>query len=441
MENETIPDVQLAELRAHLTRRRSSILAAWQKSVKDDPDLTTAHSLPRRQFFDHIPDLLDVYTKKLLESSRPPTAVSAEQQENAAAHGLLRWQQGYDLREVIKEWGRLQNCLADELQSYTVQHHPRLDPAVVSVAWRTLSDLCAEGVRESAAQYYALQQAEAAGHVKDLEGALEELRQLEREQSELWRHATHDLRGNLGIVANATDGLARGDVPDAIKQIFIDVLQKNVSSLRALLDDMTELSRLRAGQERIRVASFDAGALLGEICDGFRGFAGERGLSLKSEGPRSFSVEGDANKVRRIAQNLLINALKYTERGGVTLSWGDSRADDPERWMVCVLDTGPGLHSGPGAPLAAALEEATDEARQVQRTGHDEMREGSVAKPPVPHTRIPDHRQVHQEHGEGIGLSIVKRLCELLDASLEIESAPGKGTVCRVLLPRVLDPK
>jgi signal transduction histidine kinase len=47
-----------------------------------------------------------------------------------------------------------------------------------------------------------------------------------------------------------------------------------------------------------------------------------------------------------------------------------------------------------------------------------------------------DSRPIHQEHGEGIGLSIVKRLCELLDASVEIESPPGGGTTIRVLFPR-----
>ena len=51
----------------------------------------------------------------------------------------------------------------------------------------------------------------------------------------------------------------------------------------------------------------------------------------------------------------------------------------------------------------------------------------------------PDRRPVHQERGEGIGLSIVKRLCELLDASVELESKPGEGTTFRVVLPRRYD--
>ena len=428
---------QLTALRAHLAERRSAILAAWRNAVKADPKLTTAASLPRRQFYDHIPHLLDVYIRKL-EIDVPATDVNGLQRENAAAHGLLRWQQGYDLREVTQEWGCLQACLADELESYAAKR-AELDPAVISLAWKCLGELCAEGIRESTAQYFALHRAEAAGQVKDLEAALDGLRRLESEQGEVLRHATHDLRGNLAVVANAADGLTRVDVPDPIRHIFLDVLQKNVISLHALLDDLTMLSRLRAGQERVRIDSFDAGALLIDICGGLRSFARDHGLFLKTEGPRSLTVEGDSNKVRRIAQNLLLNALKYTERGGVTLAWGDSRQDDPQRWMLCVIDTGPGFHAGPGAPLAAALEEATDEARQIQRTQNIEEPMAATMDPPVPHTRIPDSRAIHQQQGEGIGLSIVKRLCELLDASLEIESVPDRGTVCRVLLPRKLN--
>ena len=90
----------------------------------------------------------------------------------------------------------------------------------------------------------------------------------------------------------------------------------------------------------------------------------------------------------------------------------------------------------PGAPLAGALEGATAEARQVEReaTGGEGWHGGAEAAPSP--LRTSDSRPVHQERGEGIGLSIVKRLCELLEASLELESEPGAGTTIRVILPR-----
>jgi signal transduction histidine kinase len=296
--------------------------------------------------------------------------------------------------------------------------------------------LCSEGVSESTAQYFHLQQVEAVGHVRDLEQALGHAHRLERQRAELLHQAAHDLRGNLGLVANATAGLGLGNVPEATRDFFLGSLQKSVASLLSMLDDVMSLARLQAGYEQRDVQPFDAGVLLGELCEGLQPLAGERGLSLKVSGPATWPVEGDAVKTRRVAQNLLLNALKYTQEGGVTVSWGDSREDDPARWMVCVQDTGPGFHAGPGAPLAGALEGATDEARQVEReaTGGEGWHGGAEAAPSPPRTA--DSRPVHQERGEGVGLSIVKRLCELLEASLELESEPGAGTTIRVILPR-----
>jgi len=429
-------DEQIAALTAHLAARRDSILRAWRKAVDRDPSLTTGASLPRTQLNDHIPDLLDVFERKLRNlAGNELTEARNEQKENAAAHGLQRWQQGYDLREVTREWGRLQLCVMDELESYA-SVHSELSTHVMSTARRAWAELCSEGVSESTAKYFDLQQIEALGHVRDLEQALEQVKELERQRGELWREAAHDLRGNLGVMANATAGLSLQGVPDPLRDNFLRLLKKNVSSLHTLLDDVMNLARLQAGHEHRVVQPFDAGAVLTELCEIMQPAADERGLYLRTEGPRQLPVEGDTVKVQRIAQNLLTNAMKYTHRGGVIVRWGDSRENDANRWMLCVQDTGPGFHAGPGAPMAGALEAATDEARYVEHSaGSGKDRHGAFESGACS-VSLEDSRAVHQERGEGIGLSIVKRLCELLDAAVEMESNPGEGTTFRIVFPR-----
>src|SRR5690606_19844490 len=106
---------------------------------------------------------------------------------------------------------------------------------------------------------------------------------------------------------------------------------------------------------------FDAAALIGEFCRIARPVAVERGLYLHLEGPDALPVSGDATKVRRILQNLVLNALKYTDTGGVKVSWGPEGA---RSWFVTIQDTGPGLLSGPGAPIVRNLNEATASARE-----------------------------------------------------------------------------
>ena len=432
-------DEQLATLASHLSSRRVGILQAWRTSVDADLELTAPSSLPRTQFNDHIPELLNAFEKRLhVWPSSESTASEQQRTEEAASHGLQRWQQGYRLREVTREWGHLHLCLVDELESYSTAH-PELEPGVMPVAWRALAELCSQGVSESTTQYFQLEKVEAAGHVRDMEQTLEEVRELERRRTELFRQAAHDLRGNVGVVKNVTTGLIHPALPETMRDEFLGLLERSVSSLNLMLDEVMDLARLQAGYELRNVERFDAAVLLNELFEHLQPLATDRGLFLKADGPDTLSIEGDSVKIRRIAQNLLLNALKYTSDGGVTLSWGDSRNNDPKRWMLCVQDTGPGIHAGPGAPLVEALQGATVESRHV-----DEKRsKGQQASPTsdqtvsvAAHLNLPGPRPVHQARGEGIGLSIVKRLCELLDASIEVESLPQVGTTFRVVLPR-----
>jgi signal transduction histidine kinase len=417
---------------------RNALLQAWRKAVDRDPQMTTGASLPRSQLNDHIPDLLNAFARRLrlmtgTISDRPADPHNAD----AAAHGLQRWQQGYDLREVTREWGRLQLCLLDELENYGAGH-AEVDRGAMSIARREWTALCTDGISESTAKYFQLQQIEAVGHVRDLEQALEQVHELERQRAQLWHEAAHDLRGNLGVVANVAAGLTLRGVADPVRDNFLRILKRNVTSLNSLLEDVTNLARLQAGREQRQVEPFDAGAVLRELCERVQPIAEEQGLFLKGEGPAALVVQGDSVKTQRIAQNLLLNALKYTPDGGVTVSWGDSRANDANRWMLRIRDTGPGFHAGPGAPMARALEEATEESRQVEQAA-----QGASATPAADARRSPaaadDNRPVHQERGEGIGLSIVKRLCELLDATMEMESKPNEGTTVRIAFPRRYD--
>ena len=113
-----IIDEELNAVAAYLRERRPVILEAWREAADADPQLTTSNSLPRSQFNDHIPDVLDNFERKLQAWPAELQPLEAQQKTDAASHGLQRWQQGYRLREVTREWGHLQFVLLDELERY-----------------------------------------------------------------------------------------------------------------------------------------------------------------------------------------------------------------------------------------------------------------------------------------------------------------------------------
>ena len=171
-------DEQLAALAAHLSLRREAILQAWREAVNADRELSRPFFTPAQQFNDHIPELLDAFEKSLrICSHRERIATTEEEKEDAAGHGLQRWQQGYHLREVTREWGHLQLCLVTELEEYSTTHYD-LEPSTMPAAWQALATLCSQGVSESTTQYFHLQQVEAEGHLRDMEQTLDEVRHL-----------------------------------------------------------------------------------------------------------------------------------------------------------------------------------------------------------------------------------------------------------------------
>jgi signal transduction histidine kinase len=412
----------------HLRDRREALMLEWHSAVKRDPDLNQGASLPRADLFDHIPALLRAFEERLRYTAGPvePAAV-----EPASAHGLQRWQQGYDLREVIRELGQLNRCVILEMDRFARAQQGLSQQSMPEAReiWMTLSSAAIE---ESVIQYFELQRQEAVGHVEDLERALAQIRELEQERGDLWREAAHDLRGNLGVVAHVAVGLTRHGQRDDSRENFVRILTRNVTSLHHLLNDVTSLARLQAGRETRQLEAIDVTAILTPLCEDIRPLAEQRGLYLKSAGPEGFAVDGDAVKIRRIAQNLILNAAKYTRNGGVSVTWGDSTHSDPKRWLLLIEDTGPGFHTASGLPIAAALDpahEPSPAAKTIVAGAPNAQKEASIGK-------SDGTRSIRGEAGEGIGLSIVKRLCEMLDATIEMESVKDRGTTFRILFPR-----
>ena len=277
--------VERRALADYLSTRRLAILETWRAATRRDPTLTSGDYLPRAQLFDHIPDLLSTFERQLrstADSANSEVFAGAAQQP-AAAHGLQRWQQGYDLREVTRELGKLNECVVGELDAYTLVN-PQISHAAMGSARRIWAVLCSTGIEESVGQYFQLQQQEAAGHVKDLESALGEIRELEQQRADLWRQAAHDLRGNLGVVANATVGLAHGGLRESTRDDFVRILMRNVTTLHHLLDDVTSLARLQAGREQRQIEPLDVTPLVQQLCEGIRPLAQQRRLFLRCDG-------------------------------------------------------------------------------------------------------------------------------------------------------------
>jgi signal transduction histidine kinase len=380
---------QLNVLALHLSHEHESILDAWRALAESDDTLSPSSHLTRTQFINHIPRILDALCNRFRFWPEDDTPQQRQLELDAVkSHSQHRWQMGYNMRALVRDWGHLNVCLLQELDSYG-RLNPDLQAVVLPQARQVWAQVVNDSIAQSAVEYHDLLQIEATTRLNDLEIVVEHLHQMELARGHHLRTATHDLKGSLTVLKSAAAMVGNEHLKPTDRAHTCQILGRGIEALHQMLEELMDMARLEAGQDPRTITSFDAGQILTELCAASQPVAAARGLFLKADGPVELHVEGDLVKTRRIAQNLLLNALKYTTKGGVSVTWKEHKST---QWLLCVRDSGPGLEAGGAAPLS-------------------------------------------QSQGEGIGLSIVKRLCELLDARIEVETKAGVGTTFQVFFP------
>ncbi|WP_138993435.1 sensor histidine kinase [Larkinella sp. C7] len=407
-------DPSLATLATYLAARREAILNTWRTACQNDPACNTIASLSREEFNNKVPFILNVFDQRLRQ-----LALNADIEQLSEEHGLHRWQKGYTLQELLTEIHHLNQVLLDELRHYW-QRHPAPEMDWVAESYEYLSWFKTLSISGSVGQYTELQRLDASNRVQLLQQALDDLNDLTRQRGDLLRTASHDLRGSFGIIEGAASYLNLVEADEPERKQMLEMLNRNLTTVRNMVIQLMDLARLEAGQESLNIQPFNAGQLLHQLIDSYQPLAEEAGLMLKADGPTELLVESDPLHLQRIVQNLVLNALKHTQSGWISVSWV---RESNYRWLIGIQDSGPGLpnqDSGSYSQVLAPIPESS--AAFGVPTPEADAREKAVIQAPK------------AAKGEGIGLSIVKRLCELLRASLEIETKAGEGTLFRIRL-------
>ena len=213
--------------------------------------------------------------------------------------------------------------------------------------------------------------------------------------------ASHDLRQPLLALGLLVSGLARSDAAK-LEPKLVGHIQAAADALQNLLDGILDVSRLDGGNLVPRLSSFPLSHVLDQLTPGLLLLAQQKGLRLKVRSTRLW-VRGDQQIIERILLNLVGNALRYTQTGGVLVSCRRPRGDAVR---VEIWDTGAGIAED-------AREEIFEDYVQLGNPERD------------------------QAKGLGLGLAICRRLADLLDIPLGVRSRLGRGSVFWIELPLV----
>ena len=217
---------------------------------------------------------------------------------------------------------------------------------------------------------------------------------------------SHELRTPLNGVMGMARALQRTPL-DARQQGYADTILRSGQGLLTILNDVLDISKIEAGRMELEVAAFDLREVGDQARDLWSETAADKGLTLSCVADPQLPplVLGDETRVRQIVQNLVSNALKFTEAGDVRIELTASPGVDGDGGIeICVADTGIGLTPEQVATLFRPFVQA--ETSTARRYG-----------------------------GTGLGLAICRKLAGMMGGEIEVESQFGRGSRFRVWLP------
>ena len=372
----------LPDLAEALRSRVKPILAQWKKLVVGTlPHVT--RSLSGDDLEDHLPDILNAIADAL-ESDDP--GQTQKLMERSPSQGITRFQQNYSVGEVAIEDRLLRRVIVEQ---------------VAEALGRGAS------VEEEIAVHAALDIMLQQSVVAYVEHQSRQLRQAAEAELQYLSFLSHDISNGLGslLLWLKVLRLKLDESPGFTEEVAaLDTAESTINGTLDAMGRLLQAERLRHQNPTPPATSpVNLPELVSEILT--LPLAAQKGMSLRDTVPSDAVVSSDRELIRLVLQNLVGNAVKYSQKGTVTVS-AVKREDKQGGWVVSVSDEGPGIAA-----------EHQDHIFEAFRRG-----------------------EVYGQRGIGLGLAIASRAAKLLGAELTVESKLGIGSAFNLVLlqPRTI---
>ena len=347
------------------------ILSSWRREVRKLPG---AAELDMPTINDEVPQLLE---NLALALSRDPESASTETETISAEHGLLRWQAGFDITEVVAEYNILRACLLDAADRDGL----KLGVVTLHIINRVFDEAVGRAVK-------------AFETMMTIE--------LQHRHEEHIAFLLHDLRTPLEALSLATALLERSlktQTPNANLQAALSVLNGNINRLSERVRQVLSVEKGLGRTFKPKYTFLNLKDQVDEIILDLSPLATSAGTIVSNNVPSDVEVYSDLRLLAQIIQNLLSNALKFTTLGSIEI--GARPAGEAGAVECWIKDSGEGIDSD---RLERIFERFETDAQPEKR-------------------------------GIGLGLAIVKEIVELHGGEIRVESTVGVGSTFFFVIP------
>lgn len=244
--------------------------------------------------------------------------------------------------------------------------------------------------------------------LENLKIALNQAEENDRLKTAFLNNISHEIRTPVHAVVGYSTLLEDSTNQPDKRKLYIDIIHSACNQLVSIIDDIISIATVEAGQEKVRMTDFELHRTLKNIHDQFQLKANEKGVTFllnMPSGEEELNVHSDKTKLIQVLSNLLINAFKFTKQGSITFGYTCSN----DQLSFYVKDTGIGI------------------PKEMQSLIFERFRQA-------------DNTGIREYGGMGLGLSISKAYIELLNGSISLDSAPGKGSTFSFSIP-LIQPK
>ncbi|MGB6300776.1 MAG: sensor histidine kinase [Rivularia sp. (in: cyanobacteria)] len=385
-----------------LLAKTDIIIENWIAAIREDKDINSSKSLAYKSVRNSIPIVLEALATLLSQSL---TNQPQKLENKGLKHGFVRAEQGYDITEIMLEYGLLRKAifsiLKPELLSCSSEEILQTVEIIDSVIDQVISLSLESYIQARLKELQELYSQLILNH--------QELTRLMGMQKENISHLAHELKtpinsimGFSSLLLKQQQGLTSGQ-DKSLNLHFIEKVITNSRRLLRLINNTLEISRYEAGKIQLSLEWIDVRSQMQMVVEALQHNATQKNLEMILDCDRApEQVLSDPLRLQQIITNLVSNAIRYTEAGTITITCFDC---DNNQWSIIIADTGIGISQEAQAQIFESY-----------------FRVGTEA--------------TYSPNSTGLGLAIVDKLVKLLKGKIDLVSKPKSGSTFTITFPK-----